>query len=158
MERIVQKDLPAGLYQTLLGVQNYINLHIDHKLQTLIKFRVSLINNCAYCIDMHYKEGVHAGETPLRLISLQAWRETPYYTDKERAVLEFAEELTKMPADVSSDHIHDKLNKYFSKQEIAILTLAVIQINSWNRLVRSFGSVPGNYKVPTEALEQASAS
>lgn len=156
MERILQKDLPAGMYQVLMQAQEYVNNSgIDHTLQALIKFRVSLINNCAYCIDMHYKEATHAGETPLRLISLQAWRETPYYTDKERAVLEFAEELTKMPPDKSSDHIHDELNKYFSKQEIAILTLAVIQINSWNRLVRSFGSTPGNYKVQKKLVEEA---
>lgn len=156
MERISQEDIPAGLYQSLLQVQNYINNSgIDETLLTLIKFRASLINNCAYCIDMHYKEGIHHGETPLRLISLQAWRETPYYTEKEQAVLEFTEVLTKMPADENSDHIHDKLNKYFSKQEIANLTLAVIQINSWNRLVRSFGTIPGKYKVQVKAAQTA---
>src|SRR5687768_4638321 len=128
MERISQKDIPAGLYQTLLQGQQYVEQSgIDKKLLYLIKFRVSLINNCAYCIDMHFKEATHIGETPIRLISLQAWRETSYYSDKERAVLEFAEILTKMPPDENSDHIHDKLNEFFSKEEIAVLTLAVIQ-------------------------------
>jgi alkylhydroperoxidase family enzyme len=96
---------------------------------------------------MHYKEAIHAGETPLRLISVSAWRETPYYTPAEQAALEFAEVLTHMPAEQHSDHLHDELNKYFTKDEIANLTLAIAQINSWNRLTRSFGAVPGNYKV-----------
>ena len=156
MERISQKDLPAGLYQALSQAQQYVDHSgIDHKLLHLIKFKASLINNCAYCIDMHYKDAVLEGETAQRLISLQAWREAPYYSDEERAVLEFTEVLTKLPPDESSEHIHDKLNKYFSKQEIANLTLAVITINSWNRLVRSFGPVAGSYKPKNAAVEHA---
>jgi len=149
MERISYKDLPAGAYQVMAQVESYINNNsgLDHKLLELIRFRVSLINNCAYCLDMHFKEATHAGETPLRLFSVGAWRETPYYTPKEQAVLEFAEVLTKMPADEHSDHIHDELRKYFSTTEIGFLTLAIAQINSWNRLTRSFGTVPGNYQV-----------
>jgi len=148
MERISQAELPAGFPQAVYAVEAYVRKSgIDHKLLTEIKFRVSQINSCAYCLDMHYKEGIHAGETPLRLISLSAWRETPYYTPKEHAVLAFAEELTHLRAEENSDHIHDELQKYFSKQEIAILTLAVTQINVWNRVTRSFGTTPGNYKV-----------
>jgi AhpD family alkylhydroperoxidase len=109
--------------------------------------RVSLINNCAYCLDMHLKEGMAAGETALRLVSVAAWRETNYYTPKEQAVLAFAERLTYMTPNEPSEDIHDELSKHFSKQEIALLTLAVIQINSWNRLTRSFGTVAGNYQV-----------
>lgn len=147
MERITAKELPAGLYQVLAQGESFISQSgIDHTLLELIKMRVSLINSCAYCIDMHYKEAVHAGETPLRLISLSAWRETNYYTPRERAVLAFAEELTRLPADENSDHIHDELLQFFNKQEIAILTLAIIQINSWNRFVRSTGPVPGLYQ------------
>lgn len=148
MERISQRDLPDGLLQSMLQVQNYVDhAGLDQKLQELIRFRVSQINNCAYCLDMHYKEAMELGEKPLRLISLDAWRETPYYSPKEQAVLAFAEVLTHMPGEQHSDTIHDELSKYFSKQEIALLTLTVVQINSWNRLVRSFGTVPGNYQV-----------
>ncbi len=148
MERISQRDVPAGLLQTLLHVQNYVdNSGLDVKLLDLVRMRVSQINSCAYCLDMHFKEGIEAGETPLRLISVSAWRETPYYSPKEQAVLAFAETLTNMPSEEHSDHIHDELNKYFTKEEIAKLTLAIIQINSWNRLTRSFGTVPGNYQV-----------
>ena len=148
MERISYKELPQGYYHALVQVENLINNSgLDHKLLELLRFRVSLINNCAYCLDMHFKEATHAGETPLRLFSVGAWRETPYYSPKEQAALEFAEILTKMPDDEHSDHIHDELRKYFSTQEIGVLTLAIAQINLWNRLTRSFGTIPGNYQV-----------
>ena len=140
--------MPQGAITALLKGQEYVeNSGLDRKLIKLIQMRVSLINSCAYCIDMHYKEAVAAGETVLRLISVSAWRETNYYSPKERAVLAFAEKLTYLPANEESEGIHDELSKYFSKEEIVFLTLAVIQINSWNRLVRSFGPVAGNYEV-----------
>ena len=92
MERISHKDLPQGFFQSVLQVQNYIdNSGLDPKLQKLIKFRVSQINSCAFCLDMHFKEALELGETPLRLFSLDAWRETPYYTPEEKAALAFAE-------------------------------------------------------------------
>lgn len=153
MERISYKDLPEGLMQTLLQVQQYVdNSGLDKKLRKLVQFRVSQINSCAYCLDMHYKEAIHLGEDPLRLISLSAWRETPYYTPKEQAALAFAETLTKLPADQSSDHIHDDLVKHFTRHEIAHLTLAIVAINSWNRVTRSFNPEPGKYQVPSKAL------
>lgn len=148
--------MPEGLYQVMANVEAYLaKCGLEHKFLELIKFRVSQINNCAYCIDMHYKEAIAAGETPLRMISVSAWRETPYYTPQEQAALEFAEILTHMPQEQHSDHIHDALNKYFTKAEIANLTLAIAQINSWNRLVRSFGTTPGNYKVREHAAAHA---
>lgn len=151
MERIKSNELPEGLMQGMLQTQAYLNNSgLDHKLQYLIKFRVSQINSCAYCLDMHFKEATHIGETPLRLISLDAWRETPYYSDKEKAALAFAETLTHLPQEEASDSIHEELNKHFSKQEIALITLAIVQINAWNRITRSFGTVPGNYKLPSK--------
>jgi AhpD family alkylhydroperoxidase len=136
----------------MLKVQEYVDsCDLDIKLLDLIRMRVSQINSCAYCLDMHYKEGIEAGESPIRLISVSAWRETPYYTPKEQAVLAFAETLTRLPEEQHSDDIHEELNKYFSKEQIANLTLAVVQINSWNRIVRSFGTVPGNYQPKPKA-------
>lgn len=153
MERISLEDLPEGFIAPLLKVQEYIDKSgLDYLLLELLRMRVSQINNCAYCLDMHFKEGVHAGDTPLRLTSVSAWRETTYYSPKEKAVLAFAERLTKMPEDEHNDDIHDELSKHFTKQEIAKLTLAVMQINSWNRLVRSFGTLAGNYKVKAPAV------
>ena len=147
MERISFNEAPAGAYQAMKQLQDYVdNCGLDDSLLELMRFRVSQINSCAYCLDMHFKEAVESGETPLRLFSLSAWRETPYYTPKEEAVLAFAETLTKLPADERSDDIHDELTKYFSKQEIANLTLAIVAINGWNRITRSFGTIPGKYK------------
>ncbi|WP_423147169.1 carboxymuconolactone decarboxylase family protein [Rubrolithibacter danxiaensis] len=151
MEKISFNELPAGLYQTMKQVEDYIGASgLDHRLLELMRMRVSQINSCAYCLDMHYKEGIQAGETALRLISVSAWRETPYYTPKEQAVLAFAEKLTHMPEEEFSHNIHEDLLQHFSKQEIALLSLAVAQINSWNRLMRSFGVTPGNYRAGTK--------
>jgi AhpD family alkylhydroperoxidase len=151
MERISQTEA-AGVYQQMFQLQQYVDQSgIDKKLMILLKFRVSQINSCAHCIDMHYKEGIHAGETPQRIISVSVWRETPYYSPEERAVLAFAETLTHMRPEESSDEIHKELSKFFSKEQIAILSLAIVAINGWNRLVRSFGVVPGKYRVPAAA-------
>jgi AhpD family alkylhydroperoxidase len=157
MERITFKDA-AGVYAALRAGQDYVdNCGLEKELVKLIQFRVSQINSCAYCLDMHYKEAMHAGMDPIKLISVSAWRETPYYSAKEEAVLAFAEYLTHMPAEHHSDSIHDELSKYFTKAEIANLTMAVIQINSWNRKVRSFGSIPGRYKVNDQKVPVAEA-
>jgi len=148
MERIPFSKLPAGLYESMMQVQSVIDSSsLDRKLLELMCTRVSQLNGCAYCLDMHYKEALHLGENPLRLISISAWREAPYYSAEEQAVLAFAERLTRMAANEHNDDIHDELNKFYTKDEIAVLSLAVAQINSWNRLVKSFGPVPGKYKV-----------
>lgn len=151
MERISFKELPNGFLSPVLKVQEYVdNAGLDRSLLELVRMRVSQINSCAYCLDMHFKEGIHAGESALRLVSVSAWRETSYYSPKEQAALAFAEVLTHLPAEESSEPIHEELEKHFSKQEIAFLTLAIVQINSWNRIVRSFGTVAGNYQVRSE--------
>lgn len=154
MERIGLKDAPEGMLQVVLNVEKYIDKsEVDKKLLHLLRVRVSQINSCAYCLDMHHKEAVHAGETEKRLYSLPAWRETNYYSPEERAALAFAETLTRLPEEENSDHIHDELSKYFSKKEIAYITLAVAQINLWNRVVRSFGTTAGTYEVKEKAAE-----
>src|SRR5215216_6544949 len=112
MERISYRGAPAGLLQVMQQVQQYVdNSGIDIRLLELIRMRVSQINSCAYCLDMHFKEGIAHGETALRLISVSAWRETPYYSPKEQAVLEFAEVLTHLPSEQHSDRIHENLEK-----------------------------------------------
>lgn len=154
MERINLNDAPQGMLQVVLNVEKYISKSaVDQKLLHLLRVRVSQINSCAYCLDMHHKEAIHAGETEKRLYSLPAWRETTYYSPAEEAALAFAETLTRLPEEENSDHIHDELSKYFSKQEIAYITLAVAQINLWNRIVRSFGSTPGSYEVKEKVRE-----
>ena len=147
MERITYKEA-GGVYAALRKGQDYVeNSGLEKELIKLVQFRVSQINSCAYCLDMHYKEAMHARIDPIKLVSVSAWREAPYYSPKEQAVLAFAETLTHMTAEEHSDDIHDDLAKHFSKEEIADITMVVIQINSWNRLTRSFGSVAGRYRV-----------
>lgn len=151
MERISNSDLPDGLMQIMLDVEAYVaKTGLDKSTLELMRTRVSQINGCAYCLDMHSKEAIAAGESIQRLISVSAWRETPYYTPQERVVLEFAEILTRLEEGVQLDQIYEELLKYFTKHQVAHLTLAIAQINSWNRLVKSFGPVPGNYKVQRE--------
>lgn len=130
---------------TLFGIAGYLKKSsIDKQLIELVDFRVSQINNCAYCLDMHSKELRAMGETEQRLYSLSAWRETPYYTERERAALQWAEALTK--ADVP-DEAYEIAKTQFSDEELIDLTLAVTSINTWNRINLAFPQTPGTYKV-----------
>jgi len=148
MERISQNELPEGLFDVVMAVQNYVNRSgIDKKLEELMKMRVSLINGCAYCIDMHYKLALHYGESALRITSVSVWREVSYYSEKEKAVFEYAEVLTRMPENTGIEKLHEKLSAFFSKSEIAQLALSIAQINTWNRLMIAFGRTAGNFQV-----------
>jgi alkylhydroperoxidase AhpD family core domain len=148
MLRISQNEIPEGLFKAMRQIKDYLRSSgIDPLFIDLLDVRVSQINGCAYCLDMHSKEAVHKGETLQRLISLPVWRETDYYTPKEKAVLAFAERLTNLQDEKESDDLHDELKKHFSNADIANLSLAVAQINSWNRLVKSFGTIAGTYEV-----------
>lgn len=143
--RISFQDISRDFMGVLMKPTNYIHKSgLDPKLIELINFRVSTINGCAYCLDMHYKDAMALGETEQRLYSLAAWRDCPYYTEKERAALDFAEAVT---ANHVEDEVFDALTPFFSKQEIADLTLAITTINTWNRLNHAFKTIPGGYKV-----------
>jgi AhpD family alkylhydroperoxidase len=147
-DRITFQETSPKLINVLMQTENYIKKSgIPAKLMELVKYRVSQINGCAYCLDMHHKEAIHHGETELRLHSLSAWRECPYYTDKERTVLEFTEALTLISEHQITDGLFETLRSHFSKQEIADLTLLVNQINLWNRYMLVYATTPGNYKV-----------
>lgn len=148
MERISYGELPKGMYQVLVEVENYIHRSgLDLRLVELLKYRVSQLNHCAYCLDMHYKEALHMGEEPLRLYSVAAWRECPYYSEQERAALEFAEALTDLPHEHIDDALFENMQRFFNKQEISLLTLAIAQINTWNRIQQVVRTKPGEYKV-----------
>lgn len=141
--RIAFNETPKGFFDSLYKVGAYTQ-KLDHKLKALIDTRVSQINGCAYCLDMHYKDAIHLGETEQRLYSLPAWKECPYYTDAERALLAYAEAVTVNHVD---DDVFNTLTEFFSKDEIADWTLAIATINMWNRLNEAFRTVPGTYKV-----------
>lgn len=147
-ERISYQDLGSKLMKGLSNIDYQLKKSgLDLKLIELVKYRVSQINGCAFCLDMHHKEIIEMGEEELRLHSLPAWRECPFYSDKERAVLAFAEAVTETSNKEIGDDIFDPLKKIFSKQEIAALTIVVTQINTWNRVNKVFRTTPGNYTV-----------
>lgn len=146
--RITYKDTAPGFADGLMKTEFYLKKSsLDQQLLELMKYRVSQINGCAYCLDMHHKEAVSMGETELRLHSLIAWKECPYYSDRERAVLAFAEALTLASGPETEDAAFDALTPHFSIPEIADLTLAIAQINTWNRINKTFKPVPGGYQV-----------
>jgi AhpD family alkylhydroperoxidase len=124
---------------------------LETKLLELVRMRASQINGCAFCLDMHSKDARAEGETEQRLYGLNAWREAPYYSDRERAALEWTEAVTLVSRDQVPDEVYEKTRQQFSEAELANLTLAVVSINSWNRIAISFRAVPGSYERPKQA-------
>jgi AhpD family alkylhydroperoxidase len=137
---------PDG-YKAMVGLETYLaRCGLEINLIHLIKLRVSQINGCAYCIDMHWKDLRAAGESEQRLYGLDAWRESPYYTDRERAALDWAEAVTLIATTHVGDDVYDRVRTHFSEKELADLTIAVATINAWNRIAIAARSVPGQYK------------
>ncbi len=121
---------------------------LEGSLLELVRMRVSQMNGCAYCIDMHSKDARAAGETEQRLYALSAWRETPFFSGRERAALDWAETLTLIANEDVSDELFSKVRGAFSEEELVGLTLAVVAINGWNRFAIAFRATPGSYKLP----------
>jgi AhpD family alkylhydroperoxidase len=148
------KAAPAALH-AMLELEKYVRgSGIDASLLHLIKVRASQINGCAYCIDMHAKDARASGETEQRLYGLNAWRESPFYTGRERAALEWAESLTLVADTHVPDAVYEEAAKHFTERELVNLTMAVVTINAWNRISIAFRAVAGEYQ-PAAALHQA---
>jgi len=131
--------------ETYLARQSRSEEGVDKPLMELVKIRVSQLNHCAFCIDMHTKDARALGETEQRIYALSAWRETPFFTDRERAALAWAEANTLLPQGVDQA-LFDEVRRHFSEPQLANLTLAVAAINAWNRFGVSFAPVPGSYQ------------
>ena len=145
--RIDYLKTARGAYHAMLGIEHYLQqCGLEESLQNLIKLRVSQVNGCAYCIDMHWKDLRAAGESEQRLYGLDAWEESPYYTDRERAALAWAESVTNIQDGHVPDAVFEHVRKFFTDQELADLTLAVTAINSWNRLAIAARTIPGTYE------------
>jgi AhpD family alkylhydroperoxidase len=143
---------PKGAAQALFGLEAYIrHSGLEHTLLELVKTRASQINGCAYCIDMHTKDARAEGETEQRLYGLTAWRETPFYSERERAALEWTEALTLISQNNVPDELYERVRKQFTEAELINLSLAVVAINGWNRLAIPFRSVPGSYERSSSA-------
>jgi AhpD family alkylhydroperoxidase len=136
-----------GAYKAMLGLEQYLHqCGLEESLLGLVKLRASQINGCAYCLDMHWKELRASGENEQRLYSLDAWQESPFYSDRERAALQWTEALTLINNGRVPDEVYDEVRPHFSEKEMSDLSLAVVAINGWNRLNIAARTVPGNYQ------------
>jgi AhpD family alkylhydroperoxidase len=146
-ERIKYTEIAPDGYRAMSGLEHYARSSgIESSLLELVKFRASQINGCAYCLDMHSKDARANGETEQRLYTLTAWHETPFFSERERAALEWTEAVTLVSETHIPDELYERVRKHFTEKELVDLTLAIITINGWNRLAISFRTVPGTYQ------------
>ena len=146
-QRINLMEKGKGAFGALFGVNAYLNeSKLEKNLIELIDYRVSQINGCAYCLDMHSKDLRHGGETEQRIYMISAWRETDLYTAREKAALAWAEAVTELRDRQVSDEVYEAARKEFSDEELVDLTLAVTMINTWNRFNVAFRTPAGSYQ------------
>ncbi|MBO0799736.1 MAG: carboxymuconolactone decarboxylase family protein [Blastocatellia bacterium] len=137
-----------GAYKAMLALEGYVrkSAKLEPALLELVRMRASQINGCAFCLDMHSKDARAEGETEQRLYVLDAWREAPFYSDRERAALAWTEAVTLVSEDHVPDEVYEEVRKRFSEEELVNLTLAIVTINGWNRLAIAFRALPGEYQ------------
>jgi AhpD family alkylhydroperoxidase len=140
------KYMSSGLARSMFALSSETAARVEPRLFELIKIRASQLNGCAYCIDMHTKDARNAGETEQRIYALSAWRETPFFTDRERAALEWTEAVTRVGESHVPDELFERVSRQFDEAELVALTFGVIVINSWNRLSISFRPPVGSYQ------------
>ena len=146
-KRIDFSRVGHGAYRAMAALEQHVRASgLEQSLLELVKLRASYINGCAYCVDMHSKDARAEGETEQRIYAVPVWRETPFYTPRERAALEWAETVTNISQRGVPDDVFESVSAHFSEEELVELTLAVIVINGWNRLAISFASEPGSYQ------------
>ena len=145
--RLDYRKFSAEPLNALLSLEKYIaGCGLDHTFVHVLKLRASQINGCAYCIDMHSIDARAEGETEQRLYALDAWRETPFFDDRERAALAWVEAVTLVAQTHVPDSVYEEVKKHFSEQQIVDLTYLAATINAWNRLAVSLRAMPGHYR------------
>lgn len=148
----------AAGYRAMMSLEAYLHeCGLEQSLIHLIKLRASQINGCAFCLDMHWKDLRAIGETEQRLYSLDAWRESPWYTDRERAALEWTEAVTLVAEGHVEDSVYETVRPHFTDKELADLTFAVATINAWNRLAIAARMEPGKYQPAPHSAAKDSA-
>lgn len=153
--RIDYRKTAPGAVQAMLGLEEYVRRSgIEPALLDLVKTRASQLNGCAYCIDMHTKDARARGESEQRLYELAAWRETPFFTPRERAALAWTEAVTLIADGHAPDDVYEEGRRFFSEKELVDLTLAIVAINGWNRLAISMRTVPGTYQAAPAAASE----
>jgi len=143
----VRKYLTTAAGRAMLGLDKTEEIaRLDPSLLELVKVRTSQVNGCAYCIDMHTKDARLLGETEQRLYGLAAWRETPYYSDRERAALEWTEAIARITDGHVADDVYERVRQQFDERDLVVLTFTAVSTNAWNRLVTSFPVPAGTYQ------------
>ncbi len=145
------KGFPEGLHAMLNLEKTIRESGLEPSLYELIKIRASQMNGCAYCLDMHTKDARAAGETEQRIYALSAWRETSFYTPRERAALAWTEALTNIQQGHAPDEVYEEVRREFDEVSLIKLTLAITQINAWNRIAIGFRAEPGTYQPAAKA-------
>ena len=148
----ITRYLGSGLGRAMFALSSEVASKIEAPLFELVKIRASQLNGCAYCIDMHTTDARRAGETEQRIYALNAWRETPFFTERERAALEWTEALTRLAESHVSDEMYQRVSRHFNEAELVALTFAVVVINGWNRLSISFRPPVGTYQPAAMAV------
>ena len=153
--RINYAKAAPGVYDAMDALDQYLEkCGLEKRLVLLVQLRASQINGCAYCLDMHSKDLRAIGETEQRIYSLDAWRECPYYNDRERAALAWTEAVTLIANGHAPDGVYEDVRPHFTEKELSDLTLAIAAINAWNRLSIAARLTPGNYKPAQVAAAQ----
>ncbi|HEX7057177.1 MAG TPA: carboxymuconolactone decarboxylase family protein [Bacilli bacterium] len=145
--RMEMGKVEPAAYEAMLGLEKYVqSTGLSKTLMELIKIRASQINGCAFCIDMHTKDARKAGETEQRIYALNAWRETPFFTPEERAVLALTEAVTLVASTHVPDDVYEEAKQALGEKKLAQVIMAIIVINGWNRLAITTRTVPGTYE------------
>jgi len=143
MQRLDIATASPAAYKAMLNLEHAVrDSGLEHSLIELVKLRASQINGCGFCVDMHSSDARKAGESERRLYAVAVWRETPFFTPRERAALAWTEALTRLSQQPELEHDYALLEEQFSDKEQVDLTLAISAINSWNRLAIGFGMQP----------------
>jgi AhpD family alkylhydroperoxidase len=157
-ERFDYVKAAPGAYRAMVGLETYLDgCGLEELLLHLVRLRASQINGCAFCLDMHWKDLRALGESEQRLYGLDAWRESPWYTNRERAALAWTEAVTLVSETHVPESVYDEARKEFNERELSDLTLAIVAINGWNRLSIATRKEPGGYE-PAKVHEQKRAS
>ncbi|MET8507985.1 carboxymuconolactone decarboxylase family protein [Streptomyces sp. NPDC004787] len=139
-------ELHPTFYKAMIGLEVAASKHVDPTLYELVKIRASQINNCAFCLDMHTKDALAAGESVQRIVQLSAWREARhFYTERELAALALTEAVTVLTDGFVPDEVYAEAARHFEEAELAHLIGAIVTINSWNRIAVTTRMVPGHY-------------
>jgi len=141
-KRIDMKELEPGAYKAMVGLEQYIrSSKLKPLLREMIKIRASQINGCAYCIDMHTREALKLGETQRRIFALSAWKESPLFSEEERAVLQLTEEVTLISKEAVKNETYNKVLNFYNENELAQIIMQIVIINSWNRIAISTNEI-----------------